>query len=185
MNFMPATLHNVRLVADVRLAQMETEVRVEGESEIPKAAGRVRRVWLEPNDAAAYPPVIRAVLAAGVAVVALAGGCTTTQPGTGEWERDLAGAEAQLQLCLDIYLSDALAEQFGKQLGGEPHGCASYLLRGGPQREFCEAETPTEDQLETEELVVEQVMLVYSEGEEQLDLEPEIVLGDAAWRGGP
>ena len=66
---LPATLHNVRLVADVRLPQTETEVRVEGESQIPKAAGRVRRVWLEPNDASAYPPVIQAVLAADMIVI--------------------------------------------------------------------------------------------------------------------
>jgi uncharacterized cofD-like protein len=66
---LPATLHNVRLVADVRLSQTETEVRVEGESQIPKAAGRVRRVWLEPNDAPAYPPVIRAVLGADMIVI--------------------------------------------------------------------------------------------------------------------
>ena len=66
---LPATLHNVRLVADVRLPQTETEVRVEGESQIPKAAGHVRRVWLEPNDASAYPPVIQAVLAADMIVI--------------------------------------------------------------------------------------------------------------------
>ena len=66
---LPATLHNVRLVADVRLPQAETEVRVEGESQIPKAAGRVRRVWLEPNDASAYPPVIQAVLGADMIVI--------------------------------------------------------------------------------------------------------------------
>jgi uncharacterized cofD-like protein len=66
---LPATLHNVRLVADVQLPQTETEVRVEGESQIPKAAGRVRRVWLEPNDAPAYPPVIQAVLGADMIVI--------------------------------------------------------------------------------------------------------------------
>jgi uncharacterized cofD-like protein len=66
---LPATLHNVRLVADVQLPQTETEVRVEGESQIPKAAGRVRRVWLEPNDASAYPPVIQAVLGADMIVI--------------------------------------------------------------------------------------------------------------------
>jgi uncharacterized cofD-like protein len=66
---LPATLHNVRLVADVRLPQTETEVRVEGESQIPKAAGRVRRVWLEPNDASAYPPVIQAILAADMIII--------------------------------------------------------------------------------------------------------------------
>ena len=66
---LPATLHNVRLVADVRLAHTETEVRVEGESQIPKTAGRIRRVWLEPNNAPAYPPVVQAVLAADMIVI--------------------------------------------------------------------------------------------------------------------
>ena len=66
---LPATLHNVRLVADVQLPQAQTEVRVEGESQIPKLAGRIRRVWLEPNDAPAYPPVIQAILAADMIVI--------------------------------------------------------------------------------------------------------------------
>jgi uncharacterized cofD-like protein len=66
---LPATLHDVRLVADVRLPHAETEVRVEGESQIPKTAGRVRRVWLEPNDASAFPPVIQAVLSADMIVI--------------------------------------------------------------------------------------------------------------------
>jgi uncharacterized cofD-like protein len=42
---------------------------VEGESQIPKTAGRVRRVWLEPNDASAYPPAIQAVLAAEMIII--------------------------------------------------------------------------------------------------------------------
>jgi uncharacterized cofD-like protein len=66
---LPATLHNVKLVADVRLPQSKTEVRIEGESQIPKAAGRVRRVWLEPDDASAYPPVVQAVLGADMIVI--------------------------------------------------------------------------------------------------------------------
>ena len=66
---LPATLHNVRLVADVQLTNVENEVRVEGESQIPKAAGHIRRVWLEPNDASAYPPVIQAILAADMIVI--------------------------------------------------------------------------------------------------------------------
>ncbi len=66
---LPATLHNVRLVADVELPHTQTEVRVEGESQIPKAAGRVRRVWLEPNDASAFPPVVQAVLGADMIVI--------------------------------------------------------------------------------------------------------------------
>jgi len=66
---LPATLHNVKLVADMTLPHSAYEVRVEGESRIPEFAGRVRRVWLEPDDAPAFPPVIQAVLAADVIVI--------------------------------------------------------------------------------------------------------------------
>jgi uncharacterized cofD-like protein len=45
------------------------EVRVEGESKIPEMSGRVRRVWLEPDNAPAFPPVIKAILNADVIVV--------------------------------------------------------------------------------------------------------------------
>lgn len=66
---LPATLRDVKLVADVVLPQAVSEVRVEGESHIPKFAGEVRRVWLEPNNPSAYPGVIRAILAADLIVV--------------------------------------------------------------------------------------------------------------------
>jgi uncharacterized cofD-like protein len=66
---LPSTLHNVKLVADVRLPYIANEVRVEGESQIPEMAGNVRRVWLEPNDAPAFPPVIQALLSADVIVI--------------------------------------------------------------------------------------------------------------------
>jgi uncharacterized cofD-like protein len=66
---LPSTLHNVKLVADVRLPHVANEVRVEGESHIPEVAGHVRRVWLEPNDAPAFPPVIRALLNADMIVI--------------------------------------------------------------------------------------------------------------------
>ena len=65
---LPATLHNVKLVAAMELPHSLNEVRVEGESKIPAMAGRVRRVWLEPDDAAAFPPVIKAILNADVIV---------------------------------------------------------------------------------------------------------------------
>jgi uncharacterized cofD-like protein len=66
---LPSTLHNVRLVADVRLPHLINEVRVEGESSIPAVAGRVRRVWLEPNNPPAFPPVLQALLNAEVIVI--------------------------------------------------------------------------------------------------------------------
>jgi uncharacterized cofD-like protein len=66
---LPATLHDVRLVADVVLPHTISEVRIEGESHIPEVAGDVHRVWLEPNDPSAYPGVIQAILAAELIVI--------------------------------------------------------------------------------------------------------------------
>ncbi|MBT3337164.1 MAG: YvcK family protein [Anaerolineae bacterium] len=66
---LPSTLHDVKLVADMSLPHSAYEVRVEGESRIPAFAGRIRRVWLEPDNAPAFPPVIRALLAADVIVI--------------------------------------------------------------------------------------------------------------------
>jgi uncharacterized cofD-like protein len=66
---LPATLHNVRLVADVQLPHSIGEVRVEGESTIPKFPGDVQRVWLEPNNPSAYPQVIQAILASELIVI--------------------------------------------------------------------------------------------------------------------
>ncbi|HEY2982340.1 MAG TPA: gluconeogenesis factor YvcK family protein [Anaerolineales bacterium] len=66
---LPSTLHDVRIVADMKLSHTLNEVRVEGESKIPAMEGRVRRVWLEPNDAPAFPPVLRAILAAEIIIV--------------------------------------------------------------------------------------------------------------------
>jgi len=66
---LPSTLHDVKLVADMEVAHSLNEVRVQGESRIPQMAGRVRRVWLEPNDTPAFPPVIKALLNAEMIVI--------------------------------------------------------------------------------------------------------------------
>jgi uncharacterized cofD-like protein len=66
---LPSTLHDVKLVADMQLPDLPIQVRVQGESRIPKMAGKVRRIWLEPNNAPAYPPVIKAILNADMIIV--------------------------------------------------------------------------------------------------------------------
>ncbi len=66
---LPSTLHNVKLVADMRVPHVANEIRVEGESRIPEAAGRVSRVWLEPDNAPAFPPVIQALLSADLILI--------------------------------------------------------------------------------------------------------------------
>jgi uncharacterized cofD-like protein len=66
---LPSTIHDVQLVADVVLPHSDGEVRVEGESQIPKSNGKVNRVWLEPNNPLAFPESIRAILAADLIVI--------------------------------------------------------------------------------------------------------------------
>jgi uncharacterized cofD-like protein len=66
---LPSTLHDVQLVADVLLPHSLNEVRVQGESSIPGSPGKIRRVWLEPNDPPAFPDAIQAILAADLIVV--------------------------------------------------------------------------------------------------------------------
>jgi uncharacterized cofD-like protein len=65
---LPSTLRDVRLVADVMLPHSVAEVRVEGESQIPKSNGKVRRVWLEPSNPSAFPEVIQAILNADLII---------------------------------------------------------------------------------------------------------------------
>ena len=66
---LPATLHDIKLVADVQVPYSLNQVRVTGESSIPEMPGRVRRVYLEPNNPPAYPPVIQAILAAEMIII--------------------------------------------------------------------------------------------------------------------
>jgi uncharacterized cofD-like protein len=66
---LPSTLHDVRLVADVMLPYLVSEVRVEGESQIPESTGKVRRVWLEPIGPPAFPQAIQAILAADLIII--------------------------------------------------------------------------------------------------------------------
>lgn len=69
---LPSTLEAVRLIADIELegdGDSGEVRRVEGESAIPKAGGRIRRVQLEPPDARAYPPSIQAILQAELILI--------------------------------------------------------------------------------------------------------------------
>jgi uncharacterized cofD-like protein len=66
---LPSTLRDVRLVADVMLPHLVNEVRIEGESHIPRSNGKVRRVWLEPSSPPAFPEVIQALLAADLIII--------------------------------------------------------------------------------------------------------------------
>ncbi|NPV86566.1 MAG: YvcK family protein [Anaerolineae bacterium] len=65
---LPSTLHDVRLVASVKLAD-GSEKQVRGESQIPKVGGQVNRVWLEPSNPLAFPPAVQAILAADLILI--------------------------------------------------------------------------------------------------------------------
>lgn len=66
---LPATLHDVRLVAEIQPRDGSSEVQVKGESQIPKTDGRVKRVWLEPNNPLAFPPAVQAILNADLIMI--------------------------------------------------------------------------------------------------------------------
>ena len=117
---LPATLHNVRLVADVKLSDNENEVRVEGESQIPKIAGRIRRVWLEPNNASAYPPVIQAILAADMVVIGPGSLYTSILPNI--LVRDLLEA-IRSSRALKVFVTN-IATQLGET---EEYSCSDHV----------------------------------------------------------
>lgn len=66
---LPSTLSNVSLLADVALPYSTSEVRLVGESQIPQGPGKIRHVWLEPNNPPAPPQVIQAILSAELIVI--------------------------------------------------------------------------------------------------------------------
>ncbi|MEP0807618.1 MAG: uridine diphosphate-N-acetylglucosamine-binding protein YvcK [Chloroflexota bacterium] len=107
---LPSTLHNVKLVADMQLPHSLNQVRVEGESRIPQMRGRVQRVWLEPNDASAYPPVIRALLNADMIVVGPGSLYTSLLPNL--LVHDLLGA-IRASRAIKVYVSN-IATQKGE-----------------------------------------------------------------------
>lgn len=107
---LPSTLHDVKLVADMRLPSVENQIRVQGESSIPKIAGQVRHLWLEPNDAPAFPPVLKAILNADMIVVGPGSLYTSLLPNL--LVRDLLGA-MQASRALKLYVCN-IATQTGE-----------------------------------------------------------------------
>jgi len=107
---LPSTLHDVKLVADMQVLHSLNQVRVEGESRIPKMSGRVNRIWLEPNDAPAYPPVLKAILNADMIVVGPGSLYTSLLPNL--LVHDLLGA-IRASRGLKVYVSN-IATQAGE-----------------------------------------------------------------------
>jgi uncharacterized cofD-like protein len=76
---LPSTLCDVTLTADLRAEPVGVS-RVTGESSITEACGIIERVYLEPNDAPAYPGAVRALLEADLIVAGPGSLCTSVLP---------------------------------------------------------------------------------------------------------
>jgi uncharacterized cofD-like protein len=59
---LPSTLAEITLAAEIETDGQTTQVV--GESAIPKARGRIQRVYLEPSNVHAYPPALKAIFQA-------------------------------------------------------------------------------------------------------------------------
>jgi len=95
-------------------------VRVLGESSIPKVAGRVRRLWLEPNDAPAFPPALKAILNADMIVVGPGSLYTSLLPNL--LVQDLLGA-VNASRALKVYICN-IATQSGET---DLYSCSDHV----------------------------------------------------------
>ena len=117
---LPSTLHDVKLVADVQLPNVPNQIRVLGESSIPKVAGRVRHLWLEPNDAPAFPPALKAILNADMIVVGPGSLYTSLLPNL--LVQDLLGA-IRASRALKVYICN-IATQSGET---DLYSCSDHI----------------------------------------------------------
>lgn len=110
---LPATLHDVRLAADIDEQNGQKQIHVKGESQIPRAHGQIRRVWLEPNNPLAFPPAIQSILAADLILVGPGSLYTSILPNL--LVPDLAEA-VQMSRALKFYICN-VATQSGETEG--------------------------------------------------------------------
>jgi len=66
---LPSTLHDVRLVAEIKLPNENKEIKVVGESEITHLDGMISHLWLEPSNPLPFPPAVQAILNADLIIV--------------------------------------------------------------------------------------------------------------------
>lgn len=65
----PATLHDVKLVAEIKLENQEKEVKVVGESTITNLNGSINHLWIEPSNPLPFPPAVHAILSADLIII--------------------------------------------------------------------------------------------------------------------
>jgi len=103
----PSTLQSVTLLGDLR-AEPNGISRVAGESRITEAPGTIERVYLEPDDAPAYPEAVRAILEADLIVAGPGSLYTSILPNL--LVRDIAQAVASSR-GLRVYVCNVATQQ--------------------------------------------------------------------------
>jgi uncharacterized cofD-like protein len=103
---LPSTLGDVTLVGEL-VDDDEHVSRVAGESSITLASGAIRRVWLEPENAPAYPGAIRALLDADLIVIGPGSLYTSLMPNL--LVRDLAEA-IRASSALKVYVCNTATQ---------------------------------------------------------------------------
>ncbi len=109
---LPSTLRDVKLVGEL-VDEARQVSRVEGESQITLAPGAIRHVFLEPENAPAYPGAIRAILDANIIVLGPGSLYTSLLPNL--LVRDLAEA-IRASRALKVYVCNT-ATQPGETAG--------------------------------------------------------------------
>lgn len=116
---LPSTLENVKLVAEIEQENGET-IRVEGESRIPKAEGKIQKVMLKPEHPAPYPEVLQAILSSDLVLIGPGSLYTSILPNL--LVNDIAAALRTTQ-ALKIYICN-LATQEGET---EDFSCGDHI----------------------------------------------------------
>ncbi|MCJ7717405.1 MAG: YvcK family protein, partial [Anaerolineales bacterium] len=117
---LPATLENVKLIADIRKSEEYQVERIEGESNITKTTGIIQRVMLEPENPAAYPEVIQSILSADLVVIGPGSLYTSIMPNL--LVKDITSAIRASQ-ALKIFICN-VATQVGESEG---FSCGDHL----------------------------------------------------------
>jgi uncharacterized cofD-like protein len=66
---LPSTLHDVKLVAEIKLPNQEKQIKVIGESVIPQMDGAIDHIWLEPDNPLPFPPAVQEILSADLIII--------------------------------------------------------------------------------------------------------------------
>jgi len=117
---LPATLENVKLIANIREPENNELKRVLGESKITETVGVIQKVMLEPGNPSAYPEVIQSLLSADLIIVGPGSLYTSILPNL--LVRDITSAIRASQ-ALKIFICNVATQQ------GETEGysCGDHL----------------------------------------------------------